>query len=75
MTRKNDDAPDKVHVSIERVYRLGKWESVRVTMGESKTVLPGDDRAEVRYEIAEQLYEDIEKTADMIDTMEQDKEE
>jgi len=50
---------DKVWAGAEATINLGNYENVKISSGESRTVVPGDNRDEIRLEIMRKVIADV----------------
>lgn len=51
--------PDKVWVTISRTINTGDFESYKLEIGESRTILPDEVPSKLRMELAKQMTKEI----------------
>lgn len=55
----NGKDPDKIWVTISRTINMGNYESYKLELGESRTVLPDETPSKLRMEISKQITKEI----------------
>jgi hypothetical protein len=53
--------PDKIWVTVECTFNLGNYENVKISSGYSRTITEEDDPAELRKEMMDELFSEVDK--------------
>lgn len=57
---------ESIHVSIEHTKNLGNYENIKIMVGQTITVIDGEDPAQIREELANELIIFALKQGDLV---------